>query len=152
MQFATNAHASVSTTSTGLSVSEYVAIGISSVLLGLIYVASVFLYLHIKKRRKAALDESTRRKFSKGLKKKDGTSITEHDIVRINNERIQTLSNAMIDGAENGVVKKNPLLTMGRQYQDLKNNFPSDSGSNISDSEDYPDNNEPPKKRFNVSL
>ncbi|KAF7277865.1 hypothetical protein GWI33_009119 [Rhynchophorus ferrugineus] len=33
-----------------LSVSEYVAIGISSVLLGLIYVASVFLYLHLKKR------------------------------------------------------------------------------------------------------
>lgn len=33
-----------------LSISEYVAIGICSVLLGLIYVASIFLYLHLKKR------------------------------------------------------------------------------------------------------
>lgn len=35
----------------GLSVSEYVAIGVCSVLLGLIYVASIMLYLHIRKRR-----------------------------------------------------------------------------------------------------
>ncbi|XP_030762559.1 LOW QUALITY PROTEIN: uncharacterized protein LOC115887307 [Sitophilus oryzae] len=39
-----------STSGDSLSVSEYVAIGISSVLLGLIYVASVFLYLHLKKK------------------------------------------------------------------------------------------------------
>lgn len=33
-----------------LSVAEYVAITVSSVLLGLIYVASVFLYLHMRRR------------------------------------------------------------------------------------------------------
>ncbi|XP_056642781.1 uncharacterized protein LOC130449117 [Diorhabda sublineata] len=38
-------------TSDTLSVSEYVAIGICSILLGLIYVASVFLYLHIRKKK-----------------------------------------------------------------------------------------------------
>ncbi|KAJ8944956.1 hypothetical protein NQ318_013104 [Aromia moschata] len=41
-----------------LSVSEYVAIGICSVLLGLIYVASVFLYLHLRKRNIARSDRA----------------------------------------------------------------------------------------------
>ncbi|KAL1501004.1 hypothetical protein ABEB36_006410 [Hypothenemus hampei] len=41
---------SESSSSESLSVSEYIAIGVCSVLLGLIYVASVFLYLHLKKR------------------------------------------------------------------------------------------------------
>lgn len=126
------------TASSGLTVSEYVAIGISSLILGLIYVASVFLYLHMKKRRKTASEDSSSVKRIKGLKKKDGTSITEHDIIRINNEHVKTIANAM--GEENGlgVVKKNPLLAIGRQYHEIKS-FPSDSGSNISDSEDFPD-------------
>ncbi|KYB26200.1 uncharacterized protein sha isoform X1 [Tribolium castaneum] len=49
--FSTDAHSS-SENSNRLSVSEYVAIGTCSVLLGLIYVASVFLYVHLKKRNK----------------------------------------------------------------------------------------------------
>lgn len=105
-------------------------------LLGLIYVASVFLYLHIRKRRKAASEEGSNRRL-KGLKKKDGSIITERDIIRINNERTQSLPNAM--GQDDGVVKKNPLLTMGRQFHDTKSSYPSDSGSNLSDSEDCPD-------------
>lgn len=118
----------------GLSVTEYVAIGISSLLLGLIYVASVFLYLHIRKRKKAASDEGSTRRL-KGLKKKDGTAITERDIIRITNERVPNLPNAMGD---DGVVKKNPLLNLSRQFHDVKS-FPSDSGSNLSDSEDFAD-------------
>lgn len=113
---------------TGLTVSEYVAIGISSLLLGLIYVASVFLYLHLKKRRKAACEESALKKL-KGLKKPDGTIITEHDIIRINNERIPSLPNQ-----DDGIIKKNPLLNVGRQYHDNKG-FCSD----LSDLEDFPD-------------
>lgn len=35
----------------GLSPSEYVAIGVCSLLLGLVYVASVLLYLHARRRR-----------------------------------------------------------------------------------------------------
>lgn len=109
-----------------MTVTEYVVIGISSLLLGLIYVASVFLYLHIRKRRKAASDTSARK--LKGLKGKDG-KITERDIIRINNERIQTISNVLDD---DGIIKKNPLLS--RQYE--SKSFPSDS-SNVSDSEDF---------------
>lgn len=45
-----------------LSVSEYVAIGMCSVLLGLIYVASIFLYLHLKKRN--TLKRTSERKES----------------------------------------------------------------------------------------
>lgn len=52
--------------SSGLSVSEYVAIGICSVLLGLIYVASVFLYLHIRRRRKE-VDKTNERNDKQGL-------------------------------------------------------------------------------------
>ncbi|PNF40190.1 hypothetical protein B7P43_G08276, partial [Cryptotermes secundus] len=39
----------------GLSVTEYIAIGVCSILLGLIYVASVFLYLHVRRRRREKL-------------------------------------------------------------------------------------------------
>ncbi|KAJ2948515.1 hypothetical protein O0L34_g7766 [Tuta absoluta] len=134
VQFAPNAHTAEATSTTGLSVTEYVAIGISSLLLGLIYVASVFLYLHIRKRRKAASEEGNDRRL-KGLKKKDGTAITERDIIRINNERVQSLPNAL--GQDDGIVKKNPLLSLGRQFHDSKSSFPSDSGSNLSDSEDF---------------
>ncbi|CAK1551468.1 unnamed protein product [Leptosia nina] len=134
VQFTPTAHTAESTTSNGLSAGEYVAIGISSLLLGLIYVASVFLYLHIRKRRRIATEESTLQRV-KELKKRDG-KLTERDILRINNERIQTLSSAM--GQDDGIIKKNPLLSVGRSLTD-KANFPSDSGSNLSDSEDMPE-------------
>ncbi|XP_047520026.1 uncharacterized protein LOC125059590 [Pieris napi] len=130
VQFTPTAHTSDTPPSTGLSASEYVAIGISSLLLGLIYVASVFLYLHIRKRRKASTEENSVRR-TKG-RKRDGTIITERDILRINNERVQ-ISNAM---GEEGVIKKNPLLTVGRSFD---KSYPSDTCSNLSDSEDMPD-------------
>ncbi|XP_023948501.1 uncharacterized protein LOC112053338 [Bicyclus anynana] len=132
VQFASNAQTSETSSASGLTVTEYIAIGISSLLLGLIYVASVFLYLHIKKRRKASAEDNTLRKL-KVLRKKDGTAITEHDIIRINNERVQSLANAL--GQDDGVVKKNPLLNVVRQFHDNKS-FTSD----LSDCEDFADN------------
>ncbi|XP_053614494.1 uncharacterized protein sha [Plodia interpunctella] len=131
VQFAPNAQTSEVINSSGLSVSEYVAIGISSLLLGLIYVASVFLFLHIRKRRKAASENGGINRL-KGLKKKDGSIITEQDIIRINNERPLT----KVLGQDDGVIKKNPLLSMARQFHEAKS-FSCDSGSNISDSEDF---------------
>ncbi|KAJ0174154.1 hypothetical protein K1T71_010300 [Dendrolimus kikuchii] len=132
VQFAPNAQTSDTGSTTGLSVAEYVAIGFSSLLLGLIYVASVFLFLHIRKRRQTASEGSEIRKV-RGPKNKDGASITERDIVRVNNELMQT-----IIIRDDGIIKKNPLLGISRQYHEIKN-FPSDSGSNISDSEDFAD-------------
>ncbi|XP_041985033.1 uncharacterized protein LOC121737422 [Aricia agestis] len=113
VQFTPNAQTSVASSS-GLSVAEYVAIGISSLLLGLIYVASVFLYLHIKKRRQA-VTEANNKRILKNLKGNGGSPITERDIIRITNERA-ILPNSM--GQDDGVIKKNPLLTVGRHLYD----------------------------------
>lgn len=135
VQFSPNAHTSDTVSTSGLSVSEYVAIGISSLLLGLIYVASVFLFLHIRKRRQAASEGSDSRGL-RGLKKKDGSTITERDIVRVNNERMQTISNIIMH--DDAVVKKNPFLVINRQYPEAKI-FASDSDSIISDSDDFAD-------------
>ncbi|XP_028030780.1 uncharacterized protein LOC114243469 [Bombyx mandarina] len=129
VQFAPNAHESDATTTSGLSISEYVAIGISSLLLGLIYIASVLFFLHIRKRRKTSSEDKRRQ----GSNKKDGLPITERDIIRINNERMQSLPNAMRQ--DDGMIKKNPLLS--NTYTDHKG-FISDA-SNISDSDDFGD-------------
>ncbi|XP_063385956.1 uncharacterized protein LOC134671989 [Cydia fagiglandana] len=135
VQFAPNAQTSGATATSGLTVTEYVAIGISSLLLGLIYVASVFLYLHIRKRKKGseATEASSRR--LKSLKNKNGSIITERDIVRINNERVQSIPSSL--DTDDGVVKNNPLIGMSRSFHQIKHSFPSDSGSTMSDSEDF---------------
>ncbi|CAG9764282.1 unnamed protein product [Ceutorhynchus assimilis] len=58
--FSLEAHSSETSEGDRLSVSEYIAIGICSVLLGLIYVASIFLYLHLRKRNSARALEKGR--------------------------------------------------------------------------------------------
>jgi hypothetical protein len=68
----------------GLSVTEYIAIAVCSILLGLIYVASVFLYLHVRRRRRE--------------KQQD-----HRDIQPVH-----------LSGPEEGVVKSNPLLSTNR--------------------------------------
>lgn len=68
--------------STGLSASEYIAIGICSILLGLIYVASVLLFLHTRRRQNKSRNSSA----------EEGHSSVGHL------------------GGEEGVIKNNPLL------------------------------------------
>lgn len=93
-------------------------------------------------------DEDGNRRL-KGLIKKDGSIITERDIVRVNNERIQNLPNTMCQ--DDGIIKKNPLLNIGRQLHDNKN-FTSDSGSNVSDSDDFGDSARSDDNSYNVSI
>jgi len=81
--FAGDAHAADSY-DRGLSVTEYIAIGVCSILLGLIYVASVFLYLHVRRRRR--------------VKQRD----------HCNGQPVH------LAGPEDGVVKNNPLLSAKR--------------------------------------
>lgn len=76
-----------------LTTSEYVAVGISSVLLGLIYVASVLLYLHLRKARE---------KKSKRVRDED-----ERDLA----------------AAEEGVIKNNPLLGFGHHFGRIDSNI-----------------------------
>lgn len=87
MAFVPDAHSS-STSSDGdhLSVSEYIAIGVCSILLGLIYVASVFLYIHLKKRN--SLESSH----------KNG------------------LDSQSLGAVEEGLVKNNPLLSISSHF------------------------------------
>lgn len=73
-----------------------------SVLLGLIYVASVFLYLHLRRRRRDGEKEEDRR---------DPQAMAS---------------------AEEGVIKNNPLLSLGRHFTLPDNNY-TDSGSSDTD-------------------
>lgn len=102
---------SVDTHTSGLSISEYVAIGICSVLLGFIYVASVMLYLHIRKRRRESsnADDSSEKK------------------------NLSTI--------EEGIVKNNPLLGLGRHFSASDIGF-VDSASSDTDTGDCPKKNE----------
>lgn len=50
--------ASTSQVSQGLSATEYIAIGLSSVILALIYVASVSLYLHSRRAKRKSIEEA----------------------------------------------------------------------------------------------
>lgn len=75
--------------SSSMTVSEYVAIGICSVLLGLIYIASVFLYLHIRKRNRT----------------KSTLELSEN----INQDPISL--------SEEGIIKNNPLLGLSGHFQ-----------------------------------
>jgi len=74
---------------TGLTISELIAVAICSVLLGLMYVASILLYLHVRK----------------GRPKGRATG----DIEAYKNP---LMSNGMVVG-EDGLVKNNPLLQHG---------------------------------------
>lgn len=121
--FAPDAQAADGSPVGGLTVSEYIAIGICSVLLGLIYVSSVFLYLHIR-----------RRKRKEGLEK---------EVERRDDD---------IGAGEEGIIKNNPLLTLGRHFTAPDNTF-SDSGS--SDNEITPEilqHPEESRKKINVSF
>ncbi|KAK5648580.1 hypothetical protein RI129_003472 [Pyrocoelia pectoralis] len=74
--FSADAQASEDVNNNRLSVSEYIAIGVCSILLGLIYVASVFLYLHIRKQKKGS---------GKGKNKHDNAGVgVEEGIIKSN--------------------------------------------------------------------
>lgn len=121
--FSPDAHASGTIISGGLSVSEYIAIGICSILLGLIYVASVFLYLHLRRRRK------------KGSECKDVERRDEQNL-----------------SPEEGVIKNNPLLGLGRHFSGPENSY-SDSGSSDNDiTPDILQHHEDGRKKSNVII
>ncbi|KAJ8925891.1 hypothetical protein NQ315_009743 [Exocentrus adspersus] len=85
--FIPDAHSSdINSEGDHLSFSEYIAIGVCSVLLGLIYVASVFLYIHLKKRNSSESSD------------KNG------------------LDNQSLGAVEEGIVKNNPLLAISSHF------------------------------------
>lgn len=112
---------SLDSNTNGLSISEYVAIGICSVLLGFIYVASVMLYLHIRKRRREssnADDDSDKKNLST---------------------------------IEEGIVKNNPLLGLGRHFPNSDIGF-VDSASSDTDAADGPKKSDDKHVSFKVTM
>ncbi|XP_050541712.1 uncharacterized protein LOC126905746 [Daktulosphaira vitifoliae] len=95
--FSTDSKTSEHTPSNGLTISELVTIGICSVLLGLMYVASILLFLHVRKRRS-----------------KERTD----DVEKFNNPNVSK------EISEEGIVKNNPLLQ--HNYNDNESFEPDD--------------------------
>lgn len=79
----------------GLTVGELVAVAICSVLLGLMYVASVLLYLHVRKGRAAKGRNGDPEAFKNPLMSNGGGGVIEE-----------------------GVIKNNPLLMQQHGYND----------------------------------
>lgn len=118
--FSADAQSSDPSDTNGLSMSEIVAIGICSVLLGLIYVASVFLYLHIRRKRK------------------------------YNDSKMEIRDNHNISNAEEGIIKSNPLLVLGRHFPNPDTGF---SDTTESDTDAAPDVlQHPDDRKKNVTI
>lgn len=122
MAFSLDAH-SGSEKGDSLSVSEYVAIGICSVLLGLIYVASIFLYLHLKKRHSV-------KNSPNGRCVNEGTLPSRHFVLFPDGKKPNLVT------VEEGIVKNNPLLSLTHHFGPSETAY---SDTNSSDNENAPD-------------
>ncbi|OXU25494.1 hypothetical protein TSAR_011901 [Trichomalopsis sarcophagae] len=91
----------------GLTSAEYTAIGVSSVILALIYVASICLYLHSRKSRRKASENDEPESGQRGF-----------DVVNV----------CPSDNEGQGQVKSNPLLSISRHFE-------SDTNSAISEAD-----------------
>ncbi|XP_058830263.1 uncharacterized protein LOC131689293 [Topomyia yanbarensis] len=146
----------------GLSTKEYIVIAICSLCLGLIYIASVFLYIHMKKRKRGTGDDDDANTI-----KNDYSSYQQNDQVtfgvglgsqvnpfggqprnsfvgRGGSQRqtgaaghrgISTAMNVGLHAEEMGIVKNNPLL---KHFPNLSDNsgFISDNSNSVSEFED----------------
>lgn len=143
----------------GLSTKDYILIAVCSLILGLIYVVSVFLYIHIKRYKRASGnangDDSAQRKsdyqpndevtFGNGFSRSSydrssgsmvGGSIGGGASVGGIGDRHKNLNRNMslngLGNEEQGIIKSNPLL---KHYPNLSDNsgFISDMSNSNSD-------------------
>uniref|UniRef100_A0A1B0D048 Uncharacterized protein n=1 Tax=Phlebotomus papatasi TaxID=29031 RepID=A0A1B0D048_PHLPP len=139
----------------GLSTREYVVIGLCSLLLGLIYVASVFLYLHMKKRKAQSPSGSVNHTmknndltfppndqvtYGPGFQRNGGSSAYGSKTYSPRNQgnNMRNVTGGSLVGEEMGIIKSNPLL---KHFPNLSDNsgFISDqSNSNSEFDDDHP--------------
>lgn len=127
---------------------EYIVIGVCSLILGLIYVASVFLYIHMKKKKINTKPENSKQRgdnsssaelgFSKNDQVTFGTGFVRNDSAySLSNLVEQSGSRRSSSGIkeEMGVVKSNPLL---KHFPNLNehNGFSSDLSNSNSECEE----------------
>lgn len=147
----------------GLSTKEYIVIAICSLCLGLIYIASVFLYIHMKKRKRNSGDDDDSNTikneyssyqqndqvtFGVGLSSQVNPFANQpHNnfIARGGSQRqsgatgghrgITGALNVGLHTEEMGIVKNNPLL---KHFPNLSDNsgFISDNSNSVSEFED----------------
>lgn len=157
VSFQSETQTTASTVTAGLSTKEYIAIAICSLLLGLIYVASVFLYLHVKKRKSRATAEAAALANVAPVKNDQvtfGAGFSRSGSVSTYGSQIHT-GGSLMSGAggsrrssirlqqsaasgsveEMGIIKNNPLL---KHYPNLSDNsgFTSDLSNSNSECDD----------------
>lgn len=155
VSFQSETQTTASTVTAGLSTKEYIAIAICSLLLGLIYVASVFLYLHVKKRKSRATAEAAALANVAPVKNDQvtfGAGFSRSGSVSTFGSQIHTGGSLMSGGSrrssmrlqqsaasgsveEMGIIKNNPLL---KHYPNLSDNsgFTSDLSNSNSECDD----------------
>ncbi|GAB0097709.1 uncharacterized protein DMENIID0001_133750 [Sergentomyia squamirostris] len=145
---------STSSNSEGLSTREYVVIGLCSLLLGLIYVASVFLYLHMKKRKSRSPRSSVsgghtmknnelnfppndQVTYGPGFHRNGSSSLygSKSYSPRNQGNNMRNVTSGNLVGEEMGVIKSNPLL---KHFPNLSDNsgFVSDQSNSNSEFDD----------------
>ncbi|XP_026836668.1 uncharacterized protein LOC6547170 isoform X2 [Drosophila erecta] len=139
----------LASTSDGMTMREYVVIGICSLLLGLIYVASVFLYLYMKKRKRHnsrhSLDNLT---TDMNYPKNDqvtygapfsrvGSIYSSNSLGLGNGNESNTRTSIGSLKEDMGIVKNNPLLQHFPQLSEREHNsgFASDISNSNSECE-----------------
>ncbi|XP_059225538.1 uncharacterized protein LOC106086659 [Stomoxys calcitrans] len=146
--FQSEATATLASTSDGMSTKEYIVIGVCSLLLGLIYVSSVFLYLHMKKRKgrdqprmRNSLDDLTNEiNYPKNDQVTFGAPFTRSgslysvgSLATTNEPRSRASLSSLKE--EMGIVKNNPLLQHFPQLSDHHSGFTSDISNSASECE-----------------
>ncbi|XP_061397474.1 uncharacterized protein LOC133333160, partial [Musca vetustissima] len=146
--FQSEATTTLAATSDGMSTKEYIVIGVCSLLLGLIYVSSVFLYLHMKKRKgreqprmRNSLDDLANEiNYPKNDQVTFGAPFTRSgslysvgSMATSNEPRSRASLSSMKE--EMGIVKNNPLLQHFPQLSDHHSGFTSDISNSASECE-----------------
>ncbi|XP_029408035.2 uncharacterized protein LOC105230656 [Bactrocera dorsalis] len=147
--FQSETTSTLASTSDGMSTKEYVVIAVCSLLLGLIYVASVFLYLHMKKRKGRHQSPHTRNSLDDmnneiNYPKNDqvtfgapfnrsGSIYSATSMGTSNEPRSRTSIGSLKE--EMGIVKSNPLLQHYPQLSEHNSGFASDISNSNSECE-----------------
>lgn len=154
ISFQSDSTATLAATFESMHTKEYIVIGVCSLILGLIYVATVFLYIHIKKNKNTVKSESSKPRgdapatelgyssndqvtFGNGFVRNDSAYSLSNLVEQRNNQPLSRRNSACIK-EEMGVVKSNPLL---KHFPNLNDHsgFASDLSNSNSECEDKTD-------------
>lgn len=152
MSFQSESTSSTLASIDGLSAKEYILIAVCSLILGLIYVASVFLYIHVKRyksrgsgndtdnngsQRKSEYQQNDEVTFGNGFNRssydRSSGSITGAGVLPDRHKNLnRNMSLNGLGNEEQGIIKSNPLL---KHYPNLSDNsgFISDMSNSNSE-------------------